>query len=799
MKYKEITVSLFLLAALGVPSFSQDTVKDSLEFSRATASSPAELLRGMVSGVRVSSIDGSTNGAFNTNIRGLNTLRGDSQPLWIIDGVILNTALNQNLDAFWQYGFSSYSSPLNSLPSIPEYQIEKIEVIKDISAASVYGARGANGVVLITTKLPSSGERNVTWHSNAGLSLSSRQADIFRAGFTHNHSVGVSGTAAGARYNVSLFLRNTDGVVAGTGSDYAGLSVSFDTKANSVVWFGLNSFLSRGSMSSVASTAYLGYPSLLVSARYPGLFEYDTVQGWEEDYDDDVTDIRSTNSMYFTLNFTPALSLKTTLGVDFQSNNRSIWYGNLTSFGLESNGAASILSSTLFNYNVSSVLSYSRFIAKDHRLVASAGFESAGNINRFNTMNGTDFFSHDLRAKGISIMGSKPLIRKYTREYNQIGAFLRAGWNYRDLAGVEASLRSDASLRYYPMWEKFYPGISAYYKVLPMLTLKAGYGVAGREYHVPYDLTPDYLRSDYPMIESGAEGFFDSLNSLRSSEWNAAAELSLGRVEAALKYYDKVTTDNFAMYSFGKKKGYLWQSAPRTMLFSRSGKIANRGFEADLCFKVVKNRDMSLKVNANLAYNINQVIDILPVDMRGKDVGENTFVSVNVLGYQVSSLFGYLDDGEGGYVDFNGDYRITEVDKQILGKTIPQIHGGLGATFESGRFSAEMLVDGAGLFSVADFNRIIADGRTELSSDYVSRGDFVRLSRLGVAYTVPVSLKQVKSLRISATACNLFTLSSYEGWNPDINCFGNSTLANGIDYGAYPMVRTFIAGITLNF
>ena len=117
---------------------------------------PASALVGQASGLRISGSDGSLTGDFSATIRGLNSLRGDSSPLIIIDGVMLDNALPQLTDAFWQDKFGSqvYTAPVNLLGFISVEDIESVEVLKDISATAIYGSRGANGVIIIKTKRP---------------------------------------------------------------------------------------------------------------------------------------------------------------------------------------------------------------------------------------------------------------------------------------------------------------------------------------------------------------------------------------------------------------------------------------------------------------------------------------------------------------------------------------------------------------------------------------------------------------------------------------------------------------------
>jgi len=109
-----------------------------------------ELLQGRIAGVNVSSNAGATNGAISVRIRGTNSLRGNNEPLYVVDGVIINSAgedvLNATNDA------NELQTAQNGLTGLNPRDIKSIEILKDASATAIYGSRGANGVVLITTK-----------------------------------------------------------------------------------------------------------------------------------------------------------------------------------------------------------------------------------------------------------------------------------------------------------------------------------------------------------------------------------------------------------------------------------------------------------------------------------------------------------------------------------------------------------------------------------------------------------------------------------------------------------------------
>lgn len=121
------------------------------------------LLQGKVAGLSMS-VSSSTPGAANSiTIRGANSLRGDNQPLYVIDNVPQASTGEFAQSAMGGGDFQIAQDPLSSLnPS----DIEDITVLKDASATAIYGSRGANGVILITTKKGKEGKARINVSAN---------------------------------------------------------------------------------------------------------------------------------------------------------------------------------------------------------------------------------------------------------------------------------------------------------------------------------------------------------------------------------------------------------------------------------------------------------------------------------------------------------------------------------------------------------------------------------------------------------------------------------------------------------
>ncbi|MER3319836.1 MAG: SusC/RagA family TonB-linked outer membrane protein [Allomuricauda sp.] len=159
--------------------YGQTTVKDatgavaavtSEDFNQGVISSPEQLIQGKTSGVQITQTSGEPGAGITLRIRGTASVRSNSSPLFVIDGVPVT---NENVSAGGAdvgVGTSGSKNPLNFLnPN----DIESMSILKDASATAIYGSRGANGVVVITTKSGKGGGSNGQWGFSSTLNISS--------------------------------------------------------------------------------------------------------------------------------------------------------------------------------------------------------------------------------------------------------------------------------------------------------------------------------------------------------------------------------------------------------------------------------------------------------------------------------------------------------------------------------------------------------------------------------------------------------------------------------------------------
>ena len=237
-------------------------------------------LSGKIAGLSVSQNTGAPGGGINVNLRGTSTITGSTQPLYVIDGLILdNSAIQPGLD-FVSAAAAAGSSrpqgqPTNRIADINPNDIESIEVLKGASAAAIYGAKATNGVVIITTKRGRAGETRVNFSQQTGFNtilntigtrdfrgvegLSPRvdslvnangfidyEEEVYgREGLTTETTLSLSGGDENTRYYVSGLALSENGIVENTGYDKYSARVNVEQNLGDRVRVQVNSSLTR--------------------------------------------------------------------------------------------------------------------------------------------------------------------------------------------------------------------------------------------------------------------------------------------------------------------------------------------------------------------------------------------------------------------------------------------------------------------------------------------------------------------------------------------------------------------------
>ena len=298
------------------------------------------------------------------------------------------------------------------------------------------------------------------------------------------------------------------------------------------------------------------------------------------------------------------------------------------------------------------------------------------------------------------------------------------------------------------------------------------------------------------------------------------------------------------------------------------GDVKNKGIEVGLSWNDNIGRDFTYSVGANFAYNHNEVGNIPTLDgiIHGKDNqiftnaeefyrAENGHAIGYFWGYKTAGLFQnqkeindwiaagngiYQADvkpGDVKYVDVNHDGVINASDKVDLGNGLPKYTFGFNVNLAWKGFDLSANFTGAAGFQIAQSYRDPSSSQANYSrrilkrwtgegtsneiprvtygdvgnwlfSDlYLQDGDYIRLQNLTMGYDFKklISWKGLSKMRLYFQVQNLFTLTKYDGMDPEIGSFngtdGNSSdsWVSGVDMGYYPHPRTFIVGLNLAF
>jgi len=245
----------------------------SAELNRVSTQSIENALQGKVAGAQISQSTGAPGGGNRIRIRGISSILGSAQPLYVIDGVIVSdVSVGAGTNKVTRASGTSISvgtqeSPVNRIADLNPNDIENVDVLKGSAAAAIYGSKASGGVIIITTKRGKAGKPRFALRTGTGTSdlayrNGSRQFQsvedavrVFGPGITPFYdptrfldyetlaygnrpvnsdlSLNVSGGSEDTRYFVSASRRNEEGIVRNTFARKTNVRVNLDQRLSS--------------------------------------------------------------------------------------------------------------------------------------------------------------------------------------------------------------------------------------------------------------------------------------------------------------------------------------------------------------------------------------------------------------------------------------------------------------------------------------------------------------------------------------------------------------------------------------
>ena len=705
-----------------------------------------QLLQARSAGVRVVQNTGKPGATPQIFVRGISSLSGNTQPLYVIDGVV------------------SYSTA-----AIDPNNIEDITVLKDASAAGIYGAAGAsNGVVLITTKKGKAGAFKANVNTYTGSSqlinkiplLSASQLDdylnelngtsvtyssgvnndwqdlLYQTAAQTGVNASVSGGSESGSFYVGLGYLNQEGIVRTSENKRYSLAINLDQEVNDWLSFGTHFTYTRSNVKTIPDDMGARYGGAISSALQTPPFQeiFDengfysvsaggTGFGLENplSYVYSTDNLNVINNMVADANF----SIKLPYNLTFKSQMGIILSGNrFTSFrdptlngqSAAYNGEGQYNTGETLRYIFDNTLSYDEVFDK-HKLGVVIG-SSISDENRISSaQTKRNFASETVRT--LNTASENFSQSSDAGSWSLESYFARANYSYNDKYLLTASIRTDGSSRIAPdnRWGEF-KTISAGWNLsnesfmegvdfLQNLKLRAGYGETG---NLPSALNAyanivnvSVFPADATNLNPGRLPSTQAGNA--DLQWETSDQINVGldfsvldnRIYISADYYTKRTENMIFPSTLPKSTGFL------TKVINLDGVIENTGFEFAINASLVNTSNFSWNSSLNMSFNDNIVMDI-PEDeiifsTRLQNLGGNLSITKN--GIPIGSFWGLNAEGvdpQTGdmiFTDNNGDGSITPDDKQVIGNPMPDFTYGFVNEFSYKNFDLNVVIDGS--------------------------------------------------------------------------------------------------------
>ena len=413
-------------------------------------------LQGKLSGVVVISTEGAPGSMMSMEIRGVSSISGNSEPLYVIDGMPVES--DSGISA--SYAGRDYTQGLNPMAGLNPNDIASIEVLKDASATSIYGSKGANGVVIITTKSGQAGKGRIDLSYSTGVSKIARKIDvlspaeyaeyrnwaqdvtrysqsmidgmtegphkwqdlIYRLGKTREYSASISGGAKTYNYMVSGNYMTQDGIIVNSGFDRSSIRSNFMFELLPGTRFYSKTSMTRSFYRSVTSSTGNGDTKnqgiIKQALRMDPAIPFDQAYNEDEEglVDNDgtvrnpyleatsptlnTTTNRILSTNYLEARIVPNLVFKPSFGIDYTVSRSDTFFPKDTQQGKASNetdeGFASLQYADTFKWVNENQLTYSNVFADKHALTLTAVASFEKMIRNKDRSTARGFMSEDL-------------------------------------------------------------------------------------------------------------------------------------------------------------------------------------------------------------------------------------------------------------------------------------------------------------------------------------------------------------------------------------------------------------------
>ena len=697
-------------------------------FEKSTNTNLLQSLQGTVPGLNVGQAS-SAGGDPELNIRGNNTISGNTSVLIVLDGIIYT----------------------GSLSSINPADIESVDVLKDASSTAVYGAQAANGVLLITTKKGAKGKAklnfssSISWQTpthklhtmnrdemlrfdtealwlyskteasgytqpNPDFKLSERMPDAWmtddkgniipgdydwwgdftRTGTIQENKLNISGGSEAMSYLISF--GNTTQKNYLLNDDYKRNSIRVNVDIQPVKWLkagvqAFGSFENRDGQETYLPFLIECSPLTKPYDADGNMIHYPALDARENPYHGSLVDDYDRNNSFFANIYGEVqLPLKgLTYRINFGNNYRIGEHNYASEFAENSNGQAYKHHSTYYDYTLDNIVNYANTFGK-HNVGATFVYGASRRKYMYTAADAKLFPRMTLGYNSLELASTQNTSSDAWLEtlLYQMG---RVNYSYDNRYFVTATVRRDGFSGFSANNKTaVFPSVALgwvitneeWFKVpqLDYLKLRAGYGVSGNQTARYSSLAKVNSSIGYIYGDGVSGAMRQELASMENSDlkwektkgWNFGIDFGIlgNRITGNLEYYRTTTTDLLYAVSIPTMTGF-------NSIMSNVGEIRNQGLELTLNTHNIKTKDFEWTSSFNLATNSDKINSLAGLDTDGDGQEDDLTSSSLFIGESLSAIYDYTVDGiyqvgdeiPEGY--HPGNYRIVDIndDKKI--------------------------------------------------------------------------------------------------------------------------------------
>lgn len=447
--------------------------------------------------------------------------------------------------------------------------------------------------------------------------------------------------------------------------------------------------------------------------------------------------------------------------------------------------------------------------------------------------------------------------------WSLLSYFFRVNYAFDNKYILAASIRRDGSSRFGKNNKYgTFPSISLGWRMIEEKWMENQNVFSDLKFKVSYGATGNFQISNYGAysllntanyIQNGtiANGLYPStapnpeIGWEKAYQWNYGVDMSFfnNKLSLYFDYYTSITDGLLLQVPVPAHTGF-------TTSLQNIGKVASHGFEVtvnanlgsrDFSWNPAFNFSLNRSTVKNLGPDQDQILSGVNLTKIGGEVGE--YYVYNILGVfkNQEELDSYPHNstariGSYKYEDVNNDGVIDDKDRKVMGSYHPDFTAGFNNTFRYRDFDLSFMmqwVSGVQIFNQQNSfllneegwgigsRRLIgnwfspdnlnakyaepsaspADKLYETSNYMIEDGSYVKISNITLGYSLPRNLLKrcfIDKVRFYFTAHNPFTFTKYSGYNPEVSS-SKDPLCPGIDYGGYPVTKSYVLGLSLTF